>query len=40
MIQPSPITASDIGLALRQAGHFAAIFGSLAIGLVWAGILS
>ncbi|WP_018390880.1 hypothetical protein [Ancylobacter sp. FA202] len=40
MHQPAPITARDIGLALRQAGHLAAILGSVAVGLVWAGILS
>ncbi|WP_425105454.1 hypothetical protein [Ancylobacter sp.] len=40
MHAPSPITARDIGLALREVMPFAAFFGSIAVGLVWVGILS
>ena len=40
MHAPSPITARDIGLALREVGRLAAILAPITVGLVWVGILS
>lgn len=40
MHAPAPITARDIGVALREAWRLVAVFAPIAVGLVWVGILS